>query len=270
MKKTILPALAMLIVAAVMLSTASYAWFAMSNEVSATNMSVSIKSDSSFLMISKASVVDPDGSKTATEILDAVRDEQLTAAEFTKANVTDLLPTAHLTADDSPAYYSTSSSWYTKVADSPDTHVSSTASTPLTAENFAKHVMVESFYIAVASGSNAMTNLRAKVSIKDYTTDAADGDPAVRVLIVTSTDDAEFSTATVYDVDDTYMVLDGEGNDITIDLGDVPAEEAVKVDVYIYYDGNDSNIKTNNMLSIADSTISISFTADVGAEAPSN
>lgn len=270
MKKTILPALAMLIVAAVMLSTASYAWFAMSNEVSATNMSVSIKSDSSFLMISKASVVDPDGSKEAADILAAVRDEQLTAAEFTKTDVKDLLPTAHLTDDDSPAYYSTSGNWYTKVADSPDTHVSSTGSTSLTAENFAEYVMTESFYIAVASGSNAMTNLRAKVSIKDFTSDAVNGDPAVRVLIVTSTDDAEFSTATKYDVNDTYKVLDGDDNDITIDLGDVPADAAVKVDVYIYYDGNDSNIKTNNMLSIKDSTISISFTADVGDEAPSN
>ena len=58
MKKTILPALAMLIVAAVMLSTASYAWFAMSNTATASDMKVNIKTDSSFLMISNVKDVD--------------------------------------------------------------------------------------------------------------------------------------------------------------------------------------------------------------------
>lgn len=51
--RRLIPAIAMLLVSAVMLSTASFAWFTLSTEVTATGMQIQAKADSS-LVISKA------------------------------------------------------------------------------------------------------------------------------------------------------------------------------------------------------------------------
>ena len=51
--KRILVAVAMLLISATLLSTASYAWFAMNTRVSADGLNVGAYSDSLFLQISK-------------------------------------------------------------------------------------------------------------------------------------------------------------------------------------------------------------------------
>ena len=241
MKKTILPALAMLIVAAVMLSTASYAWFAMSTSVSVENVNVSIKSDSSFLMIS------------TTDSLETIRTDKLISIDVNNSKA-DLLPIAYdetKNTGDLLAQFANPSTWYHQVADAADSYVSTGAKTYLTADDtFAEYVYSGTYYLAVADGSNPMENLRAKVSIKngDLT-----GDEAIKVLIVTSTNKTVLNTVSTYATD---------GFD-TVDLGDVPNDATVRVDVYIFYDGNHATVNTNGIASITDSTIDVSFTADV-------
>ena len=241
MKKTILPALAMLIVAAVMLSTASYAWFAMSTSVSVENVNVSIKSDSSFLMISK------------TDDLTTIRTDKLISIEVNNAKA-DLLPIAYDESKNTGnllEQFANVTTWYHQVADTAASSVSTGAKTYLTAEDtFANYVYSDTYYLAVADGSNPMENLRAKVSIK---TGDATGDEAIKVLIVTSTNKTALNTISTYAAD---------GFD-TVNLGTVPNNATVQVDVYIFYDGNHTSVNTNGIASITDSTIDISFTADV-------
>lgn len=266
MKKTILPALAMLIISAVMLSTASYAWFAMSTEVSATNMSVSIKSDSSFLMI--ASQADVDGAITADSTLDtlaAVRKlQKLTTTNINTSK--ELLPTAHDAATGVDGYNSTDV-WYTKVASDPtkpDAADSTKKSLTTLGATLDSYVLANTFYIAVAEGSNTMEDLKARVVISN-TGSASLGDPAIRVLIVTETASVEYSTAYTFDTTTYVPSLNGVAQNV-VDLGDVTANEAVKVNVYIYYDGNDDNIYTTNLLSIAKTSVNVFFTAKVGSQ----
>ena len=241
MKKTILPALAMLIVAAVMLSTASYAWFAMSTSVSVENVNVSIKSDSSFLMIS------------TTDNLETIRTDKLISIDVNNSKA-DLLPIAYdesKNTGDLLAQFANPSTWYHQVADAADSSVSTGAKTYLTADDtFAEYVYSGTYYLAVADGSNPMENLRAKVSIKSGD---ATGDEAIKVLIVTSANKTVLNTVSTYATD---------GFD-TVDLGDVPNDDTVQVDVYIFYDGNHATVNTNGIASITDSTIDISFTANV-------
>ncbi len=241
MKKTILPALAMLIISAVMLSTASYAWFAMSKSVSVENVNVSIKSDSSFLMIS------------TTNNLDTIRADKLISINVNNDKA-DLLPIAYDESKNTGnllEQFKNPSTWYHQVADAANSSVSTGAKTYLTADDtFANYVYSGTYYLAVAAGSNPMENLRAKVSIKNGDDI---GDEAIKVLIVTSTGKTALNTVSTYATD---------GFD-TVNLGTVPNNATVQVDIYIFYDGNHTTVNTNGIASITDSTISVSFTADV-------
>ena len=242
MKKTILPALAMLIVAAVMLSTASYAWFAMSKSVSVDNVNVSIKSDSSFLMIS------------TENNLTKIREDKAINIPVNNDPKADLLPIAYdesKNTGDLLAQFANPTTWYHQVADTAASSASTGDKTYLTAgDTFAHYVFSGTYYLAVAEGSNPMENLRAKVSIKSGD---ATGDEAIKVLIVTSANKTVLNTVSTYATD---------GFD-TVDLGDVPNDATVQVDVYIFYDGNHTTVNTNGIASITDSTITVSFTADV-------
>lgn len=56
--KKLIPALCMLLVSAVMLGTTTFAWFSMNTSVKATNMTVTAKSNSTYLQISKTSATE--------------------------------------------------------------------------------------------------------------------------------------------------------------------------------------------------------------------
>lgn len=64
--KKLIPALCMLLVSAVMLGTTTFAWFSMNNKVAANNMSVTAKSNSTYLQISKTSASATDFDDEAT------------------------------------------------------------------------------------------------------------------------------------------------------------------------------------------------------------
>lgn len=64
--KKLIPALCMLLVSAVMLGTTTFAWFSMNNKVTANNMSVTAKSNSTYLQISKTSASATDFGNEAT------------------------------------------------------------------------------------------------------------------------------------------------------------------------------------------------------------
>ena len=51
--KKLIPALCMLLIAAAMLGTSTYAWFSMNTTVTATGMQVKAKSDAKFLQIAQ-------------------------------------------------------------------------------------------------------------------------------------------------------------------------------------------------------------------------
>ncbi len=63
--RKIIPAFAMLLVAVIMVSSASYAWFSMNSTVTATGMTVKAQSDTEYLVINAGSTFDKTGTETS-------------------------------------------------------------------------------------------------------------------------------------------------------------------------------------------------------------
>ena len=83
--RKLIPALAMLLISAVMMSTASFAWFSMNTTVSASGMSVTAKNESKYLQIiagadTSFNATDAQVTATATKPTNALRPTALVAS----------------------------------------------------------------------------------------------------------------------------------------------------------------------------------------------
>lgn len=241
MKKTILPALAMLIISAVMLSTASYAWFAMSTEVAVNNMNVSVTSDAANLVI--AETADAITSNTAYNTL---------KFDFAAEEAVKLLPTAFDNKESDGATDITSASftkdvtWYTMTSDDPTVSTGSGEKTYVPYANIGKYALVKTFYIGVTAGSNDMYQLKAKATIENAA--------SVNVLVVSTDLTTGFQNFTT-----TVANYDG-----AIELADViTADTPIAVSIYVYYNGNHTDITSVNLSAdaIKDAVVSVKFTA---------
>ncbi len=240
LSRKILPALAMLLVSAIMVTTASFAWFAMNRSVEANGMSVNIKSDSVYLLIA-------DGNKTAEEI----QTGKATVATGTTTDSLDLFPTAHNATKGSD--FATVGNWYTKSADSPDSSTSTGSEIALT--TYEKYVVRYTYSIVLAEGSNAITDLKVtSFSFTASADSAASGDAQtlapVRAVIACGDNYVEVKNGGAVPTD----VLAATVNDTDV----------VKLNVYIYYDGNDASVYTNNIANLED----VDFTFTVGVPNP--
>lgn len=233
--KKIIPALVMLLVSAVLLSTASYAWFSMNTTVTATGMNITAKSDATFLLIKAGAVADAAEIQAGKKITDNATNASnslFPAAHNDIANITD--------AD-------TVANWYYKTSTDPAVYGGDgkeTAAVPLTAENFANYVLVNEFNLTVAIGSNQMANLKVGTC-----TISTVGDQAVKVLVATATGFEEFSDA---------------GGDGTTVLQELLTDATVmQVKVYVYLDGEDADVFTNGIADLKNTSVEITFTGTV-------
>lgn len=268
MKKTILPALAMLIVAAVMLSTASYAWFAMGNEVVAENMNVSVKSDSTYLVIMKdsdyATKTDAQGKVisgyTAQSVdFDAAhKDLYPVAFGYTSEEVdgnTTYTPNPYAT---NVEYDFTSDDvWYTmEGTDSANGAGKAGTLEPLAYSDVTTdYVLLSSVYVSVSKGSNPMNELKAKIELAGKGGNSADD--AINVLVVT-TIDGEVRYQRFQAVDN------GVGySDASVVLADTVTDAPIKVDIYVFYDGTYTTVTTDQygLGQIFDTSVTVKFTA---------
>ena len=245
MSKKILPALAMLIVSAIMLSTASFAWFAMSTEVSATNMQVSITSDATNLVIAESSSAITTNSAYNTLNFD-----------FNSVAAKALLPIAFdANADTLATAFKTDTMWYTQTSNNPEVSDSNNGSKTniAYATVLEKYVLHKTFFVGVTAGSNDMENLKAKVTIDKVDASSQASIDPVRVLVV-STDEKGYQNFTTTTLDYTGSVV------IASSITD---ENPVQVDIYIYYDGNDDDVTSKNFAAqaISNAKVSVFFTA---------
>ena len=246
MSKTILPALTMLLVSAIMLSTASFAWFAMNSSVEANGMEVSVKSDSMYLYIAAATddtteldsedVINNGGTSDEGIPLDYVTDEG------NKVYLTDLYPAAIETGVNTLAALNTPGSWYTASAISPDASTID-ANSKKNLTSFGNYVVRYKYYLTLAEGSNPVSDLR----ITNFNLAIANGtgtDLPVKVVIASAAGIEQLDT------------LDN-GNGTSFNLLSTPLEENAVACfyVFVYYDGNETSVNTNNLDKIADAEI---------------
>ena len=266
MKRLIWSAL-LLLVAAVMLGTSTFAWFSMNTSVAVTGMQVVAKSDNTYLLISNtnstASAIQAENGGSGYTTVDfAIADEDakvfpsrpaLSAAEAAYLSVaaghykTDgsLITTAGQQVD-SAAKAVTVTNWYTANAQTVDASTINAASAKQLA-SFDDYVIHETVYLTVAEGANPAHSLTVTPT---FTQKGVGSDlSAAKVLVVTGTN---------------YVILSSSDNGTAVSLHDVSDQTitnstVVTVDMYIYYDGEDSNVYTNNAAELTGATIQLAF-----------
>ena len=256
----IVSAAAMLAVSASMLGTSTYAWFSMNKDVTVTGMSVNVQSDSTFLLVKQ-------GTATAAQVQTA----KLTRDSAVTANAT-LYPAAHdaitaastgITAID--AADSTDSTvkdiWYYRYSSDPEDYMGTTPSaiTYIPTGDIGQYVLINEFSVATAIGSNELENLRVKSCTitpgdKPGTDPAVAGDQAVKVLVAGANGFEEFSGT------------GGNGSGTNyLQTANVTSSASSTVKVYVYWDGNDTDVYTNGIADLIGTTVEVELTGDIVA-----
>ena len=244
MKKTkiIIPALGLLLLSTAASVTGTVAWFASNSTVTATGMQITAKTDSSYLLIGSGE------NDTASEI-QAQGDAALTTAITVSQQEASVLPSAHDAIATATAA-GTVANWYTgKGTTQANGALKDGSKTALTAQNFANYVIKRTVYLTVAKDSVQTGDVSITLALTEI---AATGqqhayDP-VSVVFACDSAVVEFNEANSWQ------------NDTAITTQVV--DSGVKtVDIYVYYDGNNEDVFTNNFANLSGASMVITFTA---------
>lgn len=245
LKKQMGAAIAMVLVAAVALGSATFAWFVSNNKVDATTSKISAQSNSAFMYIR-------DENEQSTDLRtddSSVVNTPLYPVHW--ANGTDTTP------------YDTLANFYTAFGTSAidGSKVDNTvklvpaqgadaAGTPAAAVT-GKYAVKNTFY--VGSKGAELTNLVVdSAKITGATGDNDKFDSALRVLVMSGTN---------------WVLCNKEGivssSDTTHKLANKIGEDETTVEMYVFYDGDDAQVFTNNLenLKTASKRINVVFTA---------
>ncbi len=250
LKKQLGAAIAMVLVAAVALGSATYAWFVTNNEVKATTSNVSAKSNSAYLVIdtkatgenstTAAKATDPDN----TKLYPAQWDDTFTAEGGTvKA------------ADGVKGYYQFETAYASSrdaAAEKPDTRFAIGDARTAVDNGYAYENI---FYIGTGSHDGIFKDLK----VTDATVTATNGSElksAVRVLVTCG---------------DKWVVMkdgivDSQSGENAIICSDEfgklsDGDKDVTVKCYVFYDGEDTNVFTDNLQDLKNCNVELTFEA---------
>lgn len=233
MTRKLIPAFVMLIVSAIMLSTASYAWFANSTTVTASGMTVKANTNVKFLQISASGAEDDYGASANFDPIKQDLDLNLVHAKV---------------AEDKTV------TWYTASAAEPDSPTADNKGLEVVDNiSTANAVLLNTFYVKMSSENSSLTNL--KLTNVEVTNNDSMLAPALRVLVIAKNSTDEVQGVQVWDVGDSDPVEEaGVVNDVEIGiisttaLVDTIENGAVyTLDVYIYFDGEDVKAYTDRV-----------------------
>ncbi len=288
LKKQLAAAIAMVVVAAVALSSSTYAWFVSNNNVTANTSSISAQSNAPFLVIKAGSAI------TTTD----VKTEDTTTPVANKV----LFPVQMVKAEDDASAFQ----WESAYASESDAATEKGATRFIVqSADYEKYYMKETFYV----GTNGTTkgqfkNLRVSGVTATPGSSSDELKEALRVMVVCGGEvaiyDQNCNLVTTYDVTTwagdpatptttaTNVVgltaaADRTANGVTTNAAYLTGEDSasyigktdgtadsVKVDVYVYYDGAVANIRTNNIDNLGSVKATVTFTADDAAAPATN
>lgn len=236
LKTQLLAAIAMVLVASIALGSSTYAWFASNTKVDATGMQVTAQSTQAFLLISnEKSTAKEIQAENKTSVLLTVTDEDA-----------KLMPAAHETITKAAEAAVDQNKWYTGFSADP-TKVEMNAGTKQTLTAFTGYVIHKQVWVTVAKNSTPVKDLSVSATIGNKNTGTI---TQAKVLVASSDAAAELSSAATAPT----TKLTGATTTIT-------DSTVVALDIYIYIDGNDSAVFTNNFNSLDTATINLSFNA---------
>lgn len=221
--KKLFTAICMTLVAAAMFATSTFAWFSMNTTVTATGMQVSAKTDNAYLIISAG---------------DTLSGNEISATGSVNAQLKPVKPVVELSSGN----IETVTSWGTATSTDPDNANTDAVVTALSAgATLTDYVAKQSFMVGIVANSGTVAN---DLKLKALTiSDVNDG---ITVVVVCGTNlyshNANVASGTEKLADSSAVTTTG-----------------VKVDVYIYIDGSNANVKTANAANLSGS-ITLEFT----------
>ena len=266
--RKLIPALCMLLVAAMLMGTSTYAWFSMNKSVSASAMQITAKADTTFLLIGQ------NNDNTATLIRQAPDNTTITLANGSSGNISaTLYPAELVTASTNPSADTAAANWYYAEGTASNNYAAKDGTTVKFSEakrsaagadtltiddtdTFGERVLKKTVYVCLEEGSEDASNLRVKLTgMSDNVKTAADGTALTRVVVATSSAAEYFTVADVGQDNASGAVL----------ASTISGDQVVAVDIYVYFTGNEANVDTDHadyiVNKIAD-TIGLSFFVD--------
>lgn len=245
LKKQMGAAIAMVLVAAVALGSATFAWFVTNNKVDATTTNIAAQSNAAYMTIENGTAGAKASDKTSvvTTITDPIK---LYPATF---------------GEQSGSTEGTFATGYGKDLD--NATLASNLTTVGTPDQADEKGYAKKEQFNISSKGQNLSDL--KVESVEGSTDAADDQllkTSFRVLVT----NADASAWVVYGLGDNgYEIkLSSAGNKSKPALGSVTAGEDTLVNVYVFYEGSDTNIHTKNLQENkldASQSVKINFTA---------
>ena len=246
--KKLIPAICMTLIAAVMLASSTFAWFSMNTSVTANGMEVVAKSDNTYLLISstKSTAGEIQTENSILTTLAVANPKVYPCAPVTNSTETGKLSGTAIVTN---ANASTVGNWYTASAGASD-KADIDWNTAKVLTTFDGYVIQEKVYLTVAKGANDANNLKVTPTIAAKSGVSGTLVDAVRVLITTSDGGFEILKKDSGEVD-----IKGSNTNLT-------DSTVLTVNIYIYIDGNDATVYTNNAVDLAMATISLVFSVD--------
>ena len=238
LKRQMTAAIAMVLVAGIALASATYAWFVSNNKVDATTTNISAQSNSAYLVI--------DTKATSTTSTSSV------SAGDTN---TPLYPAKIVKSEAGAA------TWKSAYAEK------ATAATMKTDSEFmiddgtaakavaAGYAVKNTFYIGTGTYDGEFTNLHITgVTVDTATTEENKNlGNAMRVLVVCGNEWQVWSAS-----GEKLSSATATGTAFTTG---VKKDQDATVDVYVYYDGDDSNVYSDNLKNLTSNGVTITFEA---------
>ena len=251
LKKQMGAAIAMVLVAAVALGSATFAWFVSNNKVDATTSKISAQSNSAFMYIRDEKEESKDLRTDESSVVNAslfpahwvTTDESAAGGNYNGKDAASFY-TAFGTSADESGYVMDAKSLKKVTADG-KTDGSTDAAVA------GKYAVMNTFFVG-SKGAN-LENLKVEsCSIKGEASESAEFDGALRVLV---------TCGDKWVLCGPNSVLASSGGDSVL-TSTVSATES-EIKMFVFYDGDDAKIYTNNLeaLKTASKRINVVFTA---------
>ena len=245
-KRSLLFSLFTLIMAVAITATSTYAWFVVNKEVTASNMQVTVKSDTTYLVISSASTTVTSGALNSTDTTLSVT-----------ASSAEVLPVRYnegaTPASGNTKWETASGTSYTNGAALNSTY------TPVTTANASKYYVLYTFYVGLTeTTAQAATNLRVKeMAVTKAANDTDETMKGAVSALVTCHTGSDAATEVDYEDIDS---INAAGYSAKGNLAATVALNTVyEINVYVYMDGDHSSIKSENGAKLGSFKLSITF-----------
>lgn len=238
LKKQMGAAIAMVLVAAVALGSATFAWFVTNNKVDATTSTISAQSNAAFMTIANGT----EGAKNADD-----------TSVTTSVNPKPLFPATYGEEDGS-----TKGTWMTGYGKDLDDGTlkdalveckdpNGTAGAGSTAAALAGGYILQQDFNISSKGQNLTGLAVAKVEVAKNATSSSELMKALRVLVTNDSGDTWVVYGQKADSTEFEVKLTSADQNAAVTLGDITAGQDTAVHVYLYYEGKDAVVKTTNL-----------------------